>query len=189
MRIKPVSKSNHLVRWFGAHWTGLMITRRRHHVIDRTTAGQKEIEKATGKGLPCAILLSSLCGVLALKEHRLWKPIGRSVGPASRRVVGATPSLPLFVGVRSPLNSVYIVLFSADMQVILQKCTNVYFQQHFSNISCSCAACQAILSQILRLIALSFSEKYDDGMPVPSHTRQLRRARNSYIPLCANSVV
>ena len=44
--------SNHLVRWFGAHWTGLMITRRRYHVIDRTTAGQKVDREGRWRGPP-----------------------------------------------------------------------------------------------------------------------------------------
>ena len=66
MQIEPISESNHLVRWFGVHWTGLMITQRRYHVTGQTTSGQKETEKAAGKGLLSAIPLTSLCGVSAL---------------------------------------------------------------------------------------------------------------------------
>ena len=103
--------------------------RRRYHVIERTAASKKKIDKAPGKGLLPAIPLSSLHGVPAslCQEHRSGKPVQRS------RIVGTTLYLLLFVGLCSPQNAVYIVLFSTDMQLNLQKCTAVNFEELFSN--------------------------------------------------------
>ena len=60
MQIKLITKYNHPAKWFGVHWTGLMIMWRRYHVIDRTAVGQKKTEKASGKGLLSANPRSSL---------------------------------------------------------------------------------------------------------------------------------